>query len=140
MLWLSESQKFGVGFTVIGTVLITLGIITFFDRALLASGNIVFLIGIFLIIGQNKTVVFFTRQNKRRGSICFFSGIFLILFMKWTFVGFIIEFLGILNLFGDFFSIIVQFLRSLPIIGDILKNPRIAPLIDRFAGVKVLPL
>lgn len=140
MLWLSESQKFGVGFTVIGTVLITLGIITFFDRALLASGNIVFLIGIFLIIGQNKTVVFFTRQNKRRGSICFFSGIFLILFMKWTFVGFIIEFLGILNLFGDFFSIIVQFLRSLPIIGDILKNPRVAPLIDKLAGVKVLPL
>ncbi|XBW36899.1 hypothetical protein QEN19_002478 [Hanseniaspora menglaensis] len=140
MLWLSESQKFGVGFTVIGTVLITLGIITFFDRALLASGNIVFLIGIFLIIGQNKTLVFFTRQNKRRGSICFFAGIFLILFMKWTFIGFIIEFIGILNLFGDFFSIIVQFLRSMPIIGDILKNPKVAPIVDKIAGVKVLPL
>lgn len=140
MLWLTESQKFGAGFTVIGTILITLGIFTFFDRALLASGNILFLIGIFLIIGQNKTVVFFTRQNKRRGSICFFSGIFLILFMKWTFIGFIIEFLGILNLFGDFFSIIIQFLRSLPIIGDILKNPRVAPIVDKLAGVRVLPL
>ncbi|CAI8501165.1 unnamed protein product [Hanseniaspora opuntiae] len=140
MLWLSESQKFGVGFTIIGTVLIILGILAFFDRALLASGNILFLIGIFLIIGQNKTFIFFTRPTKRRGSLCFFSGIFLILFMKWTFLGFIVEFVGILNLFGDFFSVVVQFLRSMPIIGPILKHPKVAPLVDKLAGVKVLPL
>ncbi|CAB4253026.1 similar to Saccharomyces cerevisiae YMR292W GOT1 Homodimeric protein that is packaged into COPII vesicles and cycles between the ER and Golgi [Maudiozyma barnettii] len=138
-MWLSESQKFGVAFTFGGFLFFILGIITFFDRALLALGNLLFLIGVILIIGSQKTVVFFTRPNKRRGSIFFLFGIFLIL-IKWTFLGFIIESLGIVGLFGDFFGVIVQFLRSMPIIGPILSHPVIAPVIDKLAGVRVLPV
>lgn len=60
--------------------------------------------------------------------------------MKWTFIGFIVESIGIIGLFGDFFGIIVQFLRSLPIIGPILSNPVVAPIVDKLAGVRVLPV
>ncbi|CCC70701.1 hypothetical protein NCAS_0F02170 [Naumovozyma castellii] len=116
-----------------------MGVFTFFDRALLALGNVLFLIGVLLIIGPQKTYNFFTRPTKRRGSICFVFGVTLIL-MKWTFLGFIIESLGIVGLFGDFFGIIVQFLRSMPIIGPILSNPVIAPFIDKIAGIRVLPV
>ncbi|KAL6943290.1 Golgi Transport [Hanseniaspora osmophila] len=140
MIWLSEAQKFGVAFTFGGFLFFTFGIFTFFDRALLALGNILFIIGLVLIIGPNKTLVFFNRPSKRRGSLCFFTGIVFILFFKWTFTGFIVELFGILNLFGDFFNIIVQFLRSLPVIGPILNHPAVAPVIDRIAGVRVLPL
>lgn len=66
-------------------------------------------------------------------------GIFLIL-MKWTITGFIVESLGIAGLFGDFFGAIVQFLRSMPIIGPILSHPAVAPVVDKIAGVSVLPV
>lgn len=48
--------------------------------------------------------------------------------MKKSFVGFIVESIGILALFGDFFAVIVQFLRSIPYIGPLLSHPYIAPV------------
>ncbi|ODQ58728.1 hypothetical protein WICANDRAFT_79274 [Wickerhamomyces anomalus NRRL Y-366-8] len=139
MVWLTEQQKFGVGFTAGGLVFFLLGIATFFDSALLALGNLLFVIGVVLIIGPQRTVVFFTRPTKIRGSIAFTLGIFLILF-KWPFTGFLIESFGILALFGDFFAVIVSFLRSVPIIGPILSHPVVAPVVDKIAGVRVLPV
>lgn len=60
--------------------------------------------------------------------------------MKWTFIGFLVESLGIVGLFGDFFGVIVQFLRSMPIIGPIISHPSVAPIIDKLAGIRVLPV
>lgn len=112
---------------------------TFFDSALLAMGNILFIIGLVLIIGPQRTITFFTRPQKMRGTICFLFGILLIL-SKRSFIGFILESFGILGLFGDFFGTIVQFLRSVPIIGDVLSHPLIAPAIDKAAGINTLPI
>ncbi|CUM62788.1 uncharacterized protein PRCAT00000346001 [Priceomyces carsonii] len=139
MIWLSERQKFGVGFTAGGFFFFIFGIITFFDSGLLALGNILFIIGLILIIGPQRTVTFFSRPTKIRGTICFGLGIILIL-MKRSFIGFVLESFGILGLFGDFFGTIVQFLRSIPYIGDVLSHPIIAPTIDRLAGVNTLPV
>lgn len=111
----------------------------FFDSAFLALGNILFVIGLILIIGPQRTVTFFTRPTKMRGTLCFCTGILLIL-AKRSFIGFIIECFGILGLFGDFFGTIVQFLRSIPYIGDLLSHPMIAPTIDRMAGINTLPV
>ncbi|CAI5759722.1 unnamed protein product [Candida verbasci] len=134
MIWLSERQKFGVGFTAGGIFFFIFGIFTFFDSGFLALGNILFIIGLILIIGPQRTISFFTRPTKIRGTICFILGILLIL-IKYSFIGFIIEFFGILGLFGDFFGTIIQFLRSIPYIGDVLSNPIIAPYIDKLAGI-----
>lgn len=131
--------EFGVAFTFGGVGFFLVGILTFFDRALLALGNILFLIGVVLIIGLHKTTIFFTRPTKRRGSLCFITGILLIL-MRWTFVGFVVETIGIFGLFGDFFGVVVQFLRSLPVIGPILSHPLVAPFVDRIAGISILPV
>lgn len=57
-----------------------------------------------------------------------------------TFIRFIVETIGIFGLFGDFFCVVVQFLRSLPIIGPILSYPMVAPIVDRIAGISVLPV
>ena len=40
----------------------------FFDGALCALGNILFLAGLPLVIGTRKTLAFFARKNKLRGS------------------------------------------------------------------------
>ncbi|OWB82787.1 hypothetical protein B5S33_g1415 [[Candida] boidinii] len=92
-----------------------------------------------VLVSLLETVYFFSRPQKIRGSVCFLLGIFLI-FTKRSFLGFLIESFGILGLFGDFFAVIVQFLRSLPIIGPLLSHPVIAPVLDRIAGVRVLPV
>ncbi|KAK9450291.1 Got1/Sft2-like family-domain-containing protein [Limtongia smithiae] len=138
-MWLTDLQKAGVGLTAAGSLFLILGVLTLFDSALLAFGNILFIAGVFLIIGVKRAQYFFIRREKIRGTLCFVFGIVLILLRR-PITGFIIEFCGILALFGDFFSIVVAFLRSVPFIGPILSSPFIAPTIDRLAGIRVLPL
>jgi hypothetical protein len=107
-----------------------LGVMLFFDGALLALGNvrvhlsppleqqftveplntrnqiyyqILFVSGLTLIIGPQKTFYFFARKQKLRGTVCFIGGILLV-FFKRPFVGMVIETFGFLNLFGYVFS------------------------------------
>ncbi|EAU91323.2 golgi transporter [Coprinopsis cinerea okayama7 len=129
-----ESQaEIGVALTTFGGLFMLLGVMLFFDGALLALGNILFVSGLALIIGPQKTFAFFARKQKIRGSICFFGGILLV-FLKWPFIGMIVETFGFLNLFGDFFPVVVTFLRQLPFIGNILSLPYIRGFVDRLAG------
>ncbi|KAF9114051.1 mo25 protein, partial [Mortierella sp. AM989] len=88
---------------------------------------ILFLAGLTLVIGTQKTMYFFARPQKFRGTICFFGGIFLI-FIKWPIIGIIVEFFGFINLFGDFFPVIIGFLRRLPVIGNVLSAPGISKI------------
>ena len=95
-----------------------LGVMLFFDGALLALGNvhiyvtvirknhlthsllqILFISGLTFIIGPQKTFYFFARKQKLRGTLCFFGGILLV-FFKHPFIGMIVETFGFLNLFG----------------------------------------
>ncbi|KAH9991764.1 putative GOT1-membrane protein required for ER to Golgi transport [Russula vinacea] len=132
-MWLTDMQKIGVGLTTFGALFMMLGIMLFFDGALLALGNILFLGGLFLIIGPQKTFYFFARKNKLRGTACFLGGILLV-FFKWPTIGVLVEMFGFLNLFGDFFPVIITFLRQLPFIGQFLNLPFIRPVVDRLAG------
>jgi hypothetical protein len=62
-------------------------------------GNILFLIGITLLLGPQRTFVFFARKNKWKGTLAFWAGVLLIL-MRWPLVGFGVELFGIFVLFG----------------------------------------
>ncbi|PAV18557.1 Got1-domain-containing [Pyrrhoderma noxium] len=132
-MWLTDAQKIGVALTSFGGAFMVLGVLLFFDGSLLALGNILFLSGITLIIGPHKTFYFFARKQKLRGTLCFFGGVLLV-FLKWPFIGVIVETIGFLNLFGDFFPVILTFLRQLPFIGTLLSLPYIRDVADRIAG------
>jgi len=132
-MWLTDTQKIGVALTSFGGLFLLLGVALFFDGALLALGNILFLCGLTLIIGWQKTFYFFARKQKIRGTFCFIGGILLV-FFKWPFIGFIVEIFGFLNLFGDFFPVILTFLRQLPFVGTLLTMPYIRDVADRMAG------
>jgi len=132
-MWLTDGQKIGVALTSFGALFMMLGVILFFDGALLALGNVLFLSGLTLIIGPTKTFYFFARKQKMRGTACFIGGILLV-FFKWPFIGVIVETFGFLNLFGDFFPVILTFLRQLPFIGNLLSLPYIRDVADRLAG------
>ena len=56
-----------------------LGMLLFFDKALLAMGNILFLSGVLFIIGARKTFRFFFQARKAKGTACFMGGIALVL-------------------------------------------------------------
>jgi len=56
-----------------------LGMLLFFDKALLAMGNILFLGGVLFIIGARKTFRFFFQARKAKGTACFIGGIALVL-------------------------------------------------------------
>ncbi|EJT97411.1 Got1-domain-containing protein [Dacryopinax primogenitus] len=132
-MWLTDAQKIGVGLTSFGAFFLLLGVVLFFDGALLALGNVLFICGLTLIIGPKKTFYFFARRQKLRGTICFLGGIVLV-FIKWPFVGMLVETLGFLNLFGDFFPVILTFLRQLPFIGNFLSMPFVSHILDRLVG------
>ncbi|CCG81457.1 Got1-like family protein [Taphrina deformans PYCC 5710] len=133
MVWLTDAQKIGVALTAFGTLFMVLGVLLLFDGGLLAVGNILFIAGLTLIIGPQRTVAFFARKQKLRGTICFLGGVVLI-FIKRPFIGICIELFGFVNLFGDFFPIVLSFLRSLPFIGPALRAPYIGPALDKVAG------
>ncbi|KAI8896780.1 vesicle transport protein [Globomyces pollinis-pini] len=135
-MWLSDTQKIGVGLTGFGVFFMILGILMFFDGGFLAIGNILFLGGITCIIGFSKTITFFGRREKIRGTVCFFLGVLLV-FLKWAFVGVFLEAFGFINLFGDFLPVVVNFLRNVPIIGNILNLPGIAFFVDKLTGAKL---
>jgi len=132
-MWLTDAQKIGVALTTFGGLFMLLGVMLFFDGALLALGNILFVSGLTLIIGPQKTFYFFARKQKLRGTVCFIGGILLV-FFKRPFIGMLIETFGFLNLFGDFFPVVITFLRQLPFIGTVLSLPYIRVVIDRIAG------
>ena len=90
--------------------------------------KILFLIGLTIIIGPQKTALFFARRQKLKGTAAFFGGLFLIL-MRWALIGFLVELYGIFILFGDFLGTIAGFARNIPVVG-----PWIGVLVDR-AGI-----
>ncbi|KAK1471478.1 Got1-like family protein [Colletotrichum cuscutae] len=127
------------GFFLIG------GVMLFFDRAianpilsqaghgertklpssLLPDHRILFLIGLTIIIGPQKTLLFFARKQKAKGTAAFFGGLTLIL-LRWPLIGFCVELYGIMVLFGDFLGTIAAFARNIPVIG-----PYIGTAVDR---------
>ncbi|KAK4126240.1 Got1-domain-containing protein [Parathielavia appendiculata] len=124
-MWLSDSQKIGVAFCSGGGFFLIGGVLLFFDRAMLAMGNILFLIGLTIIIGPQKTALFFARKQKLKGTAAFFAGLALIL-LRWPLVGFLVELYGIIVLFGDFLGTIAGFARNVPVVG-----PYIGMVLDR---------
>ncbi|KAF5123787.1 Protein transport protein GOT1 [Metarhizium anisopliae] len=115
------STEIGVVFCSGGGLFLIGGVMLFFDRAM----YILFLIGLTIIIGPQKTLLFFARKQKAKGTAAFFAGLTMIL-MRWTFIGFLVEAYGIVILFGDFLGTIAGFARGIPVVG-----PYIGMVVDR---------
>mmetsp|Transcript_58595 Transcript_58595/g.96734 ORF Transcript_58595/g.96734 Transcript_58595/m.96734 type:complete len:137 (+) Transcript_58595:55-465(+) len=136
---MDDYRKIGIGLTCAGVLFLILGMLLFFDKGLLAMGNILFLSGVVLIIGAKKTLRFFFQRRKIRGTSCFVGGIALVL-IGWPVFGMGFEAFGFLNLFGDFFPIAIGFLRNMPIIGSVLSLPFVRAVTDRFISKARLPV
>ncbi|XP_034023614.1 vesicle transport protein GOT1A [Thalassophryne amazonica] len=111
MVVITEFQKIGVGLMGFGAFFLLFGILLYFDSVLLAFGNILFLIGLTVVIGIKRTVQFFFQRNKFRGSFFFLGGVSLVL-CRWPFIGMMVETYGFVVLFRSFFPIAFGFILS----------------------------
>ena len=106
-----------------------------FDSVLLGLGNIMFLSGFVFVFGFTKATKVLMKKSRLRFTVPFLGGILLVLLGGWwTFFGLFLEVFGFLNLFGNFFPLLLFTLRQVPFVGDALSHPIVAPYLDRFVG------
>jgi len=59
MMDVTDMQKIGIGLAGFGVTFVMLGMVLFFDKGLLAIGNLLFIVGLSLLIGIERTFRFF---------------------------------------------------------------------------------
>ena len=142
-------SEIGVGLAGFGITFLFLGVVLLFDKGLLAIGNvsgligcwecqltsslsalparlqILFLSGLAFVIGLERTFRFFFQWHKVKGTSAFFGGIIVVL-LGWPVTGMIVECYGFVVLFSGFFPVAINFLRRIPVIGQILNLPGIS--------------
>uniref|UniRef100_A0A3B1JVA4 Golgi transport 1Ba n=1 Tax=Astyanax mexicanus TaxID=7994 RepID=A0A3B1JVA4_ASTMX len=123
MISLTDSQKIGMGLTGFGVFFLFFGMILFFDKALLAIGNILFVVGLAFVIGLERTFRFFFQKIK--ATSFFLGGVFVVL-IGWPIVGLVLEFYGFFLLFRGFFPVVIGFIRRIPVLGYLLNLPFIS--------------
>merc|ERR1712037_577970 len=90
MFSISDNRKIGIFLGLISGLFLFLGVIFFFDWALLAIGNIMFVAAFPFLIGFQRTIMFFNpfsgaRRSKLIGILLFISGFTLVVFFRWPF-------------------------------------------------------
>ncbi|EAA08222.3 AGAP002357-PA [Anopheles gambiae str. PEST] len=133
MFEITDTQKIGVGLAGFGITFLFLGMLLLFDKGLLAIGNILFVCGLACVIGLERTFRFFFQKHKVKASISFFGGIAIVLF-GYPLIGMLIEMYGFILLFSGFFPVAINFLRRVPVLGNILNMPGISRTVDWLAG------
>ncbi|XP_058102293.1 vesicle transport protein GOT1 isoform X2 [Magnolia sinica] len=117
-----DFAEVGIGLIGFGFFFTFLGVILFFDRGLLALGNIIWLSGVALLLGWHSTWQLFTKRMNYKGSVSFFVGLFLI-FVRWPIFGIILEIYGSIVLFGGFWPSVKVALYQIPVVGWFLQYP-----------------
>ncbi|KAI4993210.1 hypothetical protein ZWY2020_007523 [Hordeum vulgare] len=133
---MNDLKKIGLGLTGFGVFFSFLGIVFFFDKGLIAMGNILFLSGLGLTIGLKSTMQFFTKPKNYKGTISFGAGFFLVL-IGWPFFGMLLEAYGFVVLFSGFWPTLAVFLQRIPILGWIFQQPFVTSFLDRYRGKRV---
>ncbi|RLW01835.1 hypothetical protein DV515_00007759 [Chloebia gouldiae] len=125
MISLSDTQKIGMGLTGFGVFFLFFGMILFFDKALLAIGNVLFVAGLSFVIGLERTFRFFFQKHKMKATGFFLGGVLIVL-IGWPLIGMILEVYGFFLLFRGFFPVVVGFIRRVPVLGYLLNLPGIS--------------
>lgn len=135
-LEMNDRKKIGIGLTGFGVLFSFLGVIFFFDKGLLAMGNILFVAGLTLTIGMKSTISFFFKSRNYKGSISFLVG-FVFVLMGWAILGMIVESYGFIVLFSGFWPTALVFLGRVPVLGFFFRQPFFANFLHRFQDRRV---
>ncbi|KAA6400629.1 MAG: putative Vesicle transport protein GOT1A [Streblomastix strix] len=108
-----DLQIIGGGLSVAGVLFAIVSILLFFDPGFLAIGDILFILGLILLLGPMKAFNLFIGKapNKIIGTVSFLVGIVLV-FFKWAFVGVIFQLGGGYALFSKFMPKVLKFVTD----------------------------
>ncbi|XP_073049182.1 vesicle transport protein GOT1-like [Primulina eburnea] len=133
---MNDRKKIGLGLTGFGVFFSFLGIIFFFDKGLLAMGNVLFISGVALTIGLKSSAQFFMKRSNYKGTVSFGAG-FVLVIIGWAVLEMILEAYGFVVLFSGFWPTLAVFLQKIPIIGWIFQQPLVRSFFDRRRGNRV---
>ncbi|KAE8687871.1 Vesicle transport protein GOT1B [Hibiscus syriacus] len=133
---MNDRKKIGLGLTGFGVLFSFFGIIFFFDKGLLAMGNILFISGVSLTIGLKSTMQFFMKRQNFKGTISFLVGFFFVV-LGWPILGMILEAYGFIVLFSGFWPTLALFIQRIPILGWLFQQSYIRSWLDRNQGKRV---
>ncbi|WMV08662.1 hypothetical protein MTR67_002047, partial [Solanum verrucosum] len=119
---MNDRKKIGLGLTGFGVFFSFFGIIFFFDKGLIAMGNILFFSGVALTIGLKSSLQFFMKRSNYKGTAAFGAGFFFVI-IGWPILGMILEAYGFIVLFSGFWPTLSVFLQKIPILGWIFQQP-----------------
>ncbi|KAL6500039.1 Golgi Transport [Orobanche gracilis] len=119
---MNDRKKIGLGLTGFGVFFSIFGIIFFFDKGLLAMGNILFFSGVSLTIGLKSSAQFFMKRSNFKGTVAFCVGFFLVI-IGWPIMGMMVEAYGFIVLFSGFWPTLSVFLQKMPVIGWLFQQP-----------------
>ncbi|KAL8238797.1 hypothetical protein R6Q59_015364 [Mikania micrantha] len=119
---MDDWKRIGLGLTGFGVFFSFLGIILFFDKGLLAIGNILFISGVIMTIGIKSSLQFFMKPSNFKGTISFGIGFFFVI-IGWPVIGMAAEAYGSLILFSGFWPTLSVFVQKTPVIGWVFQQP-----------------
>ncbi|KAJ0779096.1 putative vesicle transport protein, Got1/SFT2 [Helianthus annuus] len=133
-LEMNELKKIGLGLIGFGVFFLFFGVIFFFDKGLLAIGNlltkgqfysvltqILFVSGVMTTIGVQSSLQFFTKRGNFKGTVAFGIGFFLVI-IGWPVIGMAAEAYGFIILCSGFWSTISVFMQKIPVIGWLFQR------------------
>ncbi|KAK9067994.1 hypothetical protein SSX86_012105 [Deinandra increscens subsp. villosa] len=132
---MDDWKKIGLGLTGFGVFFSFLGIMFFFDKGLLAIGNILFISGVIMTIGVKSSLLFFMKRSNFKGTISFGVGFFFVI-SGWPVVGMAAEAYGFLILFSGFWPTLSVFVQKIPVIGWVFQLPFIGSFLG-YGGKRV---
>ena len=133
---IQDSTKMGFAFLVCGAAFTFLGIVLFFDGTLMTMGSLISLVGIVLVIGTRRFLSYFSDHTKWRGGGLYLFGVFCVL-RGHAFVGVLLQWFGVLNLFGNLFPFLFTVLQGVPYVSTVLRQPTVEEYIGhRLCGVR----
>lgn len=100
---LNKSTKVGIYLIGIGLFFMIAGSVLFFDRGLLAIGNIGLFTGSIILVGNKSTLRWMLQMSKLPATFLFVTGMLLAIF-GWGFTGLCIEAVGFYLLFSGLFK------------------------------------
>ena len=115
-----SNKKIGVICSAIGALGFLISIFMNFNRTYMLLSDCIFFIGIFFILGTNRTIHLFASPKRAPATALISFGIIITLFNH-GFYGAIIQLIGAFLMFGGFLPHLFHSLSKLPIIGPLFR-------------------
>ena len=96
-----------------------IGVFLFLDKAFLLFSNILFLMGLYFLVGITDMTLIFSKKLKGTGA--FFSGLFLII-IGWKLFGVIFQGYAVYEFFKSVAVMILGYLTYIPVVGPYVQK------------------